>query len=192
MRKALTLLELILSIVIVSSVFTVIPKYLSVLERSDTLRIIEEGIFTELTLAAHIAALPWDQHTIDRDGAILSASGVECNSSTGPQEEGYYRVGGFVGSRNCIGWENSDAWKPTDSVDIGNGYDDIDDYDGYGERVESKRGDYDLNVSVSRSGDTKRVDVTIEAVDEKRGLFKNEITFESVNLGWVQINGSVW
>jgi type II secretory pathway pseudopilin PulG len=192
MKRAFTMLELILSILIISSVFVVIPKILSILDRSDSLRIKEEALFAAVTMAGHIRALAWDQHTIEREGAILSTGGIECNSTTGPHGEGYYRVGGFVGSRNCIGWRDTNEWKPTDSVDIDNGYDDIDDYDGYGKRIESARGGYDLNISVNRDGDIKKVHLSIKSIDKKRGVFKSGITFESANLGWVRINGSVW
>ena len=192
MRRALTLIELILSIVIIGLIFTVIPKIIFALNRGFSLTIKEEALYTAASMTGQISILPWDQHTIDRDGAILSAGGVECNSTTGPHGEGYYRVGGFVGSRNCIGWQDSSDWKPTDAVDTAQGYDDIDDYDGYSERVEGKRNSYDIDVTVSRDRDIKSVVVKIRSANSTKESFSSSFIYQSANIGWSRVNSEIW
>lgn len=192
MRRAVSLLELILSIIIISTVFIIIPKLIFSINRGFELSLKEEALYTAVSMSGYISTLPWDQHTIDREGGILSAGGVECNSSTGPHSEGYYRIGGFVGSRNCIGWSDSSDWKPTDSIDTANGYDDIDDYNGYSESVVGKRRAYDINITVSRDRDIKTARVKITSSNTTKESFSKTIIYESVNLGWININKTVW
>lgn len=192
MKKALTLIELILSIVIIGLVFMVIPKIIFILNRGFSLSMKEEALYTAASMTGEISILPWDQHTIDRDGKILSAGGVECNSTTGPHNEGYYRVGGFVGSRNCIGWQDSNDWRPTDSVDISNGYDDIDDYNGYHERLDGKRVSYDINITVTRDRDIKRATIKITSLNTTKESFSTSFIYESANIGWSKIHSEIW
>ena len=192
MRRALTLIELILSIIIISLVFLVIPKVISTLNRGFSLSMKEEALYTASAMAGYISTLAWDQHTIDRDGKILTANGIECNSTTGPHNEGYYRVGGFIGSRNCIGWQDSSDWRPTDSVDISNGYDDIDDYNGYYEQLDGKRVSYDINITVTRDKDIKRATIKITSLNSTKESFSTSFIYESANIGWSKINSEIW
>ena len=192
MRRALTLIELILSIIIIGLVFTVIPKIIFSLNRGFSLSMKEEALYSAASMLGHISVLPWDQHTIETEGGILSAGGIECNSTTGPHNEGFYRVGGFIGSRNCIGWQDNSDWKPTDSIDTANGYDDIDDYDSYGERVDGRRNSYDINVTVSRDRDIKSVTVRVSSANSGKESFSSSFIYQSANIGWSRINSEIW
>jgi len=78
MRRAVSLLELILSIIIISTVFIIIPKLIFSINRGFELSLKEEALYTAVSMSGYISTLPWDQHTIDREGGILSAGGVEC------------------------------------------------------------------------------------------------------------------
>ena len=188
MRKALSLIELIMSIIIISVVFVVIPKIIFSINRGFELGMKEEALYMASSFIGNIATLPWDENSIQRDGKILDANGVECNSSTN-----YYRVGGFIGSRNCIGWEDNSNWKPTDSIDLVDGYyNDIDDYNGYSEVVEGKRLNYDINITVSRDMDIKRVVVRVSSSNSTKESFSTSFIYESVNLGLVRVNSEIW
>ena len=193
MRRGFTLIELIFTIVIIGVVFTVIPKIIFSVNRGFELSVKEEALYMASAFVGHISTLAWDENTINRDGKILDANGVECNSSTGPHKEGFYRVGGFIGSRNCIGWQNSSDWKPTDSIDLVNGYyNDIDDYNGYSEEVDGKRENYKINVNVIRDRDIKKVIVKISSSNSSKGSFSSSFIYESANIGWSKINSKIW
>ncbi len=184
MRRAMSLIELLFSIVIITVVFMVVPRILSISNRSMQLQIKQEALFDAISLTFLLAKLPWDQNTTNTNGAILDADGVECNATTG------YRVGGFRGSRNCIGYPNT---PPDDSV---NDCDDLDDYNDkscYEENTTGGHLAYHLNVSINRDKDIKHLVVEVNVSKEGRlGKFDSKFFFDSYNLGWVHINRRAW
>ncbi len=183
MKQAMTLVELIFSIIIIATLFIVIPKLLIVSNRSMQFSIKEEALFDAITLSHFLSHLPWDQKTIDTDGSILQADGVECNATTG------YRIGGFVGSRNCIGHPNV---LPSNAID---GCDDLDDYNDstcYQDLTIGGHLPYHLHVIVTRDKDKKHVSVEVNASDGRLGRFSSHFFFDSYNLGHLQINRRLW
>lgn len=131
MRKGLTLIELILTMVIIAVVFTVIPKLILSMNQGAQTTIKEEAAYNALALMGAIVNLPWDANNTDQEQILHTTSGsavYECNA-TNPNP--FYRIGGFIGSRHC---------RPTDtdlnltaSLTLGREsdglYNDIDDYD---------------------------------------------------------------
>ena len=96
MRKALSLIELIFTIVIIAIVFTVIPKIVLSLNKADSFAIRQDVLFNGVSMVSMISKLPWDQNNTNSSDILLhDSSWLECNTSNGR------RVGGFVGSRNC-------------------------------------------------------------------------------------------
>jgi len=140
-KKALTLIELIFTMVIIAFTFSVIPKMFQASNKSLETSSKEDGLFNMYSKMMDIVLKEYDEENTKFDDILLSGnSGVlECNVTTG------YRVGGFKGSRNCfmrvvesdIG---PDANEPP--------YDDIDDYNGSEENITSGNKEYELNISV--------------------------------------------
>jgi len=98
MRRALTLLELIFTIVIIAMVFTVIPKVIYSFNKADTFSMREDALFNGLSDIKLITQLPWDQNNTEYNDILHTDSNqaeFECNDTT------KRRVGGFIGSRNC-------------------------------------------------------------------------------------------
>jgi len=100
MRKALTLIELILSMVIIGIVFTVIPRLVMSMNQSSQVTIKEEAMYNAMAQMGMILNLPWDNNNT-QNPQILSVNAGDaaysCNTASG------YRIGGFVGGRNCVG-----------------------------------------------------------------------------------------
>lgn len=99
MRKALTLIELILSMVIIGIVFTVIPRLVQSMNQSAQTTIQEEAMYDAMAQMGMIINLPWDNNNTQNPQILSVTNGIgayDCNSTSG------YRIGGFVGGRNCI------------------------------------------------------------------------------------------
>lgn len=97
-KKGFTLIELIFSMVIIALVFTVIPKIIYAFNKSDTFSIREDALFNGMSLTNMISRLPWDENNTKHNDILLTKStnaNFDCNPKTG------YRIGGFLGSRNC-------------------------------------------------------------------------------------------
>ena len=61
MRRALTLIELLLTMVIVGLVMMVIPKIIFVTNKSFEAIVKEEALYNALALAGVVVSLPWDE-----------------------------------------------------------------------------------------------------------------------------------
>jgi prepilin-type N-terminal cleavage/methylation domain-containing protein len=186
MRRGLTLIELIFSMVIIAIVFTVVPKIIFASNTSLQLGIKEDALFNAITQIGMISKLPWDSNTIRTNGQIIGSS---C-SDTGVKP--YYRIGGFEGSRNCLDYDGSGDWSVTMGQEDAN-YDDIDDYDGFSVSTSNAKVSYDLNTSVTLSNDLKTIVVTVGSASKKLGSgFQSSFFYTSANLGQIQINKRVW
>jgi len=186
MRKGLTLIELIFSMVIIAIVFTVVPKLIFVSNKSMELSVKEDGMYEAISLLGSISRLPWDENTIKSGGKILHTANNDCNKSTG------YRVGGFVGSRNCI----DSNYNITDPFVDENDSDDIDDYNNtsnYNENNATGK-DYNLSTIVSYNENNKSIKTIVVTVTggARTGHFKTSVFYESANLGYIKINKRAW
>ena len=191
MRKnAFTLIELIFSIVIIAIVFTVVPKLMFVTTKTMEVSIKEDGLFSGMALMGNIIRLPWDENTVLSEGKILDTTANTCTD---------YRIGGFVGSRNCL--NASAAATPKGSFgSAGTFYSDVDDYDTYSTMTIGGRVPYNLNVdvnyadvdfiAVAGTDEVKEVKVNVSATG-KTNLCAS-FFYYSANLGHIQINKRAW
>ena len=216
MRKALTLIELILSMVIIGIVFTVIPRLIMSMNQSTQITLKEEVMYNAMTQMGSIINLPWDNNNTQNSQILSVTDGdinYECNTTSG------YRVGGFIGGRNCIG---------TDSVDynasslIGredDEYNDIDDYHDTNITADQNcsgvkkelynigttvtyvndpavTGNMDLNTPVkpsNQSSNSKKILVRVGyGPDSKMSGCITSLEYHSFNIGHTQINSRPW
>ena len=189
MRKGLTLIELIFSMVIIAIVFSVVPKIIFVSNKSLQLSIKEDGMYNAVALAGSIAMLDWDENTSASDGKIVHTTTNDCNATTG------YRVGGFIGSRNCMDDANYSSSPIGQDGDV-NDFNDIDDYNGKTDfnETSSSGKDYNLSATVDYNAtnrNIKEINVTVEG-GAKTGGFQTSFFYHSANLGHIQINKRAW
>jgi len=208
MRKALTLIELIFSMVIIGIVFTVIPKLIISMNQSAQVTIKEEAMFNAVAMMGAIINLPWDNNnTVNNQ--ILNVSNhnsYDCNASNTPQ---YYRKGGFIGGRNCSALTNGSFDFNASSIGKEDAeYNDIDDYD---RNITETNGTcssglrpklYDLNTTVSYIDDDSKQPITdntkttntkmVHVVVKKDGKCITDLNYTSYNLGNTKINYRAW
>jgi prepilin-type N-terminal cleavage/methylation domain-containing protein len=190
MKNAFTLVELIFSIVIIAIVFTVVPKLMFVTTKTMEVSIKEDGLFAGIALMGNIIRLPWDENTVVSEGKILDTDANTCTD---------YRIGGFVGSRNCI---NSSAAATVKGSfgSAGTFYSDVDDYDTYSTSTVGGRVQYALDVDVNYADvnfnpaagtdELKEVKVNVSATGKTN--LCSSFFYYSANLGHIQINKRAW
>lgn len=189
-RRGITLIELIFSIVILSIVFSIIPKIIFASNKSMQTSIKEDALFNAYTLLGSIVKLPWDENTT-RTGNILWVSEGNCSD---------FRKGLFIGSREC---QLASDGNNSASAIVGQSGDknDIGDYDNFNESyINSSK--YKLDVNVSYVNDDysqnplttnlKEINVTVESNTPKTEGFKSSFFYYSANLGLIQIKKEVW
>jgi len=183
MRKGLTLIELIFSMLIVAIVFSIVPKIIFASNKAMSLSIKEDALFNALTLTNMVYKLPWDPNTIDSGGKILHTDDNNC-SATG------YRVGGFKGSRNCIDSDYSRT-NPISDNSAATSWENINDYNGFNKEQTQGR-EYNLSVAVSYSDDNIKEIITTVKGGKKMPNFQSSFFYESANLGYININRRSW
>jgi len=209
-KKALSLLELIFTIVIIGIVFTVIPKIMYVSNKSLEFSKKEDAIFNMMSKIMDLSLKEYDENNIYYDDILLAndppSNILDCNKSS------WYRVGGFVGSRNCKNGV-SESSIPTNSDGE---YDYIEGYNGvevnttkYGRTLytlkisvgytdEWNSSDYDYNdenlsfTFTNRSDNTKTniKRVYIRVFNSEGNI--SSVSYYSANIGHIQINGLRW
>jgi len=125
MRKGLSLIELIFTIVIIAVVFTVIPKIVFALNKSDEFSIKQDALFNGITLMQMISRLPWDESGVENNFILdTNSTAFKCDATT------KYRQGGFIGSRNCDNnvTLNASALLGVDGEASMEFFDDVDDF----------------------------------------------------------------
>ncbi len=198
MRNGLTLIELILSMVIIAIVFSVVPKIIFTSNKSMATSMKEDALFNAYTLLGTIYRLAWDENTL-KEGKILDTDKNECDE---------YRVGGFIGSRNC---EDSDD-AATNIGRENQYYNDIDDYDDY-DKSDTDRdvrvvgnSKYNLsldinyvdenytNQSKTDTDEFKEIIVTVSAHNDNKQMagFESSFFYYSTNLGLIPIKKMQW
>ena len=173
MRKALTLIELIFTMIIIALVFMTVPKIIFVSNKSMQLQIKEDGLFDAVSLMGQVVHTAWDEKTIETGGKILANGEIAC--------DGGKPDGTWIGVRSC-----TDV-TPDDQPD--GDCDDIDDFtlpqchdDASGGRV-----DYRLDVSHTMDGAAtfKELNVTVSSNHAKTGgSFATSFVYRSYNIGW--------
>ncbi len=207
MKKAITLIEILVVIVAVSILFPLVIKIYSALIQSEKISI-ESQIFSKpISLITYISNLPWDENS-SKSGEILLTDSkntyLECNKKT------KLRIGSFSKKRNCIHLLKASLLKE----DGKNQIDDLDDFNKkifffYKNRkkykisvyvnyaLEEIKYDYtkksaviDLSKSLvsKKSTNLKEITLTLSLEDKNITSFK----YFSANLGNILIEGKEW
>ena len=175
MRPALTLIELIFTMVIIALVFTVIPKMIFVSNKAMQLQVKEDALFDVATLMGEVSQVAWDGQTIATHGKILKNSEIPCQDGK-PKN-------GWIGQRSC-----SDV-EPDNTPD--NTCDDIDDFTQQTCHENATGGRSDYNLSVSETMDEnktyKQLVVEVNATGGKTGALKSTFVYRSYNIGWAYV-----
>jgi len=206
MKKALTLIELIFTIVIIAAVFTTIPKIIYVSNKSLEFSKKEDAIFNMMSKIMDISLKEYDYNNTIYDDILLTGQNLylDCNATTG------YRNGGFEGSRNCLNavYENDIPAHGQDGADYIEGYNGVSEPLSYGHTT------YSLNISVNYSAGwdennyanqvldfefnssdagkhTNIKEVNISVSDSKGNVISN-VNYYSANIGHIKINSVQW
>ena len=205
MKKALTLIELIFTIVIIAFVFMVIPRLFFISNKALFLSSKEDALFNMYSQMMDIAVKEYDENNTNYDDILLSGKNLlECNVSTG------YRVGGFVGGRNCFNKINEsniglDSNEPP--------RDDIDDFNNLKYDIYSGHKSYKLEIKVGYSDNwnednysdkklefnfTNRLDnnhsqikrIYVKVLDNNKTI--STLDYYSANIGHAKIKSIKW
>ena len=215
MRRSLTLIELVFSMVIIAIAFTVFPKILQVSAKTSTNLLKEEALFGGLTWMGLIKNLPWDEkNTLFDDYLVVDSGKTEYECSTSFGGAAIYRRGGFVGSRNCkhhqyasssLGSEANDNSVP----------DDLDDFNGVSKLLQNANGSrsYEMNATLryvsdlglgetafdttasTSSTNTKFIEISVSP-QAKKGAFSSQelvrIWYIATNIGQIKVRRAPW
>ncbi len=213
MRNGLTLIELILSMVIIGIVFTVIPRLVMSMNQSSQVMIKEEAMYNAMAQMGMILNLPWDNNNTQNPQILSVNAGdaaYECNTTSG------YRIGGFVGGRNCIGTAAYNAGAITNE-DERNDIDDFHDTNITAEKNCSatlKKGLYTIGTTVTYVDDpAAAATATLSTNPKASNQYSNTkyilvrvgygsdsqhkgcitaLQYHSFNIGNIQINSRNW
>ena len=210
-RTAFTLIELILSMVIIGIAFTVLPKILQLATKVSIQNLKEEAMYNAVAYIGLIKSTAWDEANTNYDDILHvtnTNASYDCNSSSSNP----IRIGGFTGSRNCKNDQNASSTLGLDTDDTYN--DDMDDFDDIEANNTSDSREYNLSVAVnyvqditpgsantqfssqtaSPTTNTKEINITIQ-VNKKASALGNsfvKISFTAMNIGQIQINKRPW
>jgi len=208
LRKAIGLIELIFTMVIVAFVFTTIPKIIDVSNKILTFSKKEDAIFNMMAKAIDISTKEYDEENTQYDDILLvndpPKNVLDCNASS------WYRIGGFIGGRNCKdGVFESDIGADANEPP----YDDVDDYNNTQESITSGHTTYLLKMyagytkewnssdytnssldfafsSVSDNTHTNVKRVLIEIYNDNKRI--GSLKYYSANIGHIKIKSEQW
>ena len=207
MRKALSLIELIFTIVIIGIVFSVIPKIIYVSNKSLEFSKKEDAIFNMMSKMMDISLKSYDENNIYYDDILLVSNHpvniLDCNKSGNG-----YRVGGFAGGRNC---ENGIV-ESNIPINSDGEYDYIEGYNGveinttkYGRTLYTLKirvgytdewnsyNNKNLNFTFTNRSDNVKSNIKrvyIKVFNDDGNI--SSIPYYSANIGYIQINGLKW
>jgi len=131
----MTLIELILSMVIIALVFTVVPKMIAVTAKSSEQGKKEDAIFNAVSTIAEISYLAWDENLTSGNQSIMRVDeSIDFNCTKVEKDDGNftYRAGAFFTDSSDNGRRCEDNNTYTilglDSGDDSTNLDDIDDF----------------------------------------------------------------
>jgi Tfp pilus assembly protein PilE len=208
LRKSLTLIELIFTVVIIAVVFTVIPKIIYVSNKSLEFSKKEDAIFNMMSKIMDISLKEYDEQNTNYDDILLvndpPKNVLDCNASSG------YRIGGFAGSRNCKDgiFESSIPYHKKGEYDYIEGYNGIEENTTKDGRVaytlkitvgytdEWNKSDYSngsLSFDFTKTSDNtktniKRINVTVSYDNQTI----SSVSYYSANIGHIKINSVQW
>ena len=216
MKRAFSLIELVFTIVIMAGIFSVIPKIMSTVNKSDSFATKQEAFFNAISLTNIASYLAWDENN------TVSMSILETNSTTIPCDSTtHLRAGGFLGSfsRNCkehftastIGSDGESDYLSFNDIDDFNSSPAIDVNIGgktkykihtqvryLSDTIFTSVVNQKMNITLDNSTQTSTTNIKkFKAIIEyigKRGKDKNISSFYyySTNIGQMQLNSRSW
>ena len=186
MKKGLSLIELIFTIVIIALVFTVIPKVILSLNKSDKFVIRQDALFNGISMVHLISNLAWDQNNTNSNNILHVSSNanlnLDCNDSK------HYRIGGFIGSRNCDDNLSASAISNDGASDYVE-YNDIDDFNG----IDINASYYGLHVVVNYIDDniTYTGNRAIIALNKNSKSYTTSLKFIDLNITYLGKRGQI-
>ena len=205
MKKGLTLIELIFTIVIIAFVFSVVPKMFQVTNKTLAFSSKEDALFNMYSQIMDIILKEYDEENTKYDDILLSgeSGNLECKTDTG------YRVGGFKGSRNCFHkvYESDIPSSPKNPKVA------IEDYNGLNYQITSGNKEYNLSVTVGYIDDGFNYDYSNQKVsfqftnrsnDVKSNIKRvkvevlsgnnviSSVVYDSANIGHIEIKSVLW
>lgn len=186
--------------------FSVIPRIIYLSNKTLSFSKKEDAIFNMMAKMMDISIKEYDENNTKYDDILLTHNNnvLECNTSTG------YRVGGFIGSRNCLNKVDESKIGPDSDEPP---YDDVDDYDGYEENISSGNKKYKLKIVVGytdewNKSNYKNSSLVFNFKDTNKSSYTNikriyivvsqndknisSISYYSSNIGHIEIKSIVW
>ncbi len=144
MKRAFTLIEILLSLVVLSIVFVTIPKILFSMNENMKFAKRKEAFYIPFSLIRYISFLPWDENNTENGEVLITGSlnqNFECNSSLD-----YLRKGSFSKERSCKNLLKASLL----GKDAGDeSFDDIDDYKGRKIAFLKNRTRYEMRIDIN-------------------------------------------
>ncbi|NPA11546.1 MAG: hypothetical protein GXO62_04815 [Epsilonproteobacteria bacterium] len=205
MKKALTLIELIFTMVIIAFTFSVIPRVIYLSNKSLEFSNREDAIFNMMAKMMDLSVKEYDYNNTIYDDILLTGNQniLECNTTTA------LRIGGFKGSRNC----KHKVYESPIPTNTNGEYDYIEGYNGVEENLIYKNKIYTLSITVgytdewddgAYAGDSLNYSFTSNSgsgySNIKRVYIKllqgdktvSSVKYYSSNIGHIQIESVVW
>jgi len=176
MRKGLSLIELIFTIVIIALVFTVIPKIVFALKKSDSFAIRQDAILNSVSLMQMLSKLPWDQNNSNTTD-ILHVSPIG-NPIFICDPISRLRRGGFVGSRNCQNNLNASGLGSDVGENNETNFNDIDDFNNF----DFNTSIYNIHLTINYVNDFPVAAPIITIALSTNGLAAGSTNLKRVNL----------
>lgn len=209
MRKGLTLIELIFTIVIIALVFTVIPKIILSLNKADNFAIRQDAMFNGISMMKMISNMPWDKENVNLTDILHVTNGsFDCNKTT------FLRDGSFVGGRTCESDLNASAIPSPASSNVSYDENNIADFNNkdvnasyYGLHVKVKYIKDDINyinqtatividkdTYIAPTTNLKYVDMNVSYQGNRgeKGKQLTQFNYTSTNIGQMILNKRVW
>ena len=150
-KKAFTLIELVVAIVVIGIAMMSVPLLLSQASKSNEFNINQEAILAGVTKISSILTYPWNETNSSGILQVFDVTNGDSNLSRYPDNNSTRRIGHFKEKYRRKFYDNITEANSTLGHDKGNEFDDIDDFNGEHFSVQNGgTGDYlkELNLSV--------------------------------------------
>ncbi len=196
--KAFTLMEILVSLIIIGIVATTLPLMLQTGVKTAKNSAMEEVFFQEFSLLQLINTMYFDENNTVGDNYYkdLNATGgdselyIEKNASAGIYVGNYNRIGKFQLNNNILR-SGTNATVSKIGPDLGENdsskYDDVDDFNGYEDNVSTSFGIIPLKVSVAYISDEANYSSDNITFDMN---YSNKANFTNIKLitVWAHVN----
>ncbi len=199
--KAFTLIEVLVSLIIIGIVATTLPLMLQTGVKTAKNSAMEEIFYQEFSLLQLINTMYFDENNTIGDNYYkdLNATGgdselyIEKNATLGKYVGEYNRVGKFELNNNILrSGTNATVSSIGPDGEVSSEYDDVDDFNGYEDNVTTSFGVIPLRVSVKYISDEANYssdNITFDINYSKKANFTNiKLITVSANVNNIDIN----